>query len=76
MNQNVSKLFFVVKADEVIACDSNLKDLISALPSEIRDIRSYDYYYRQFTKSNAFRLEFNKAYYFQKKEYVKGKEIT
>lgn len=76
MNQNVSKLFFVIKNNEVIGCDSNLKELISALPAEIKEIRSYDYFYRQFTKSNNFAFEYNNAYYFQKKEYVKGKEIT
>lgn len=76
MNQNVGKLFFVIKSNEVIGCDSNLKDLILALPAEIRDIRSYDYFYRQFTKSNSFQFEFNSAYHFQKKEYNKGKEIV
>ncbi|OPB96857.1 hypothetical protein BAS10_07350 [Elizabethkingia meningoseptica] len=76
MNQNISKLFFVIKNNEIIGCDSNLKELISALPPEIRDIRSYDYYYRQFINTNYFQLEFNRDYYFQKKEYVKGKLIN
>lgn len=76
MNSNISKLFFVIKNNEVIGCDSNLKDLISALPSEVRELRSYDYFYRQFTKSNSFQFEYNTAYFFQKKEYNKGKEVT
>jgi len=76
MNQNVGKLFFIIKNNEVIECDSNLKDLVSRLPSAIAGIRSYDYYYRQFTKSNSFQFEFNSEYHFQKKEYSNGKEIA
>lgn len=76
MNQNISKLFFLIKNNEVIKCDSNLKELISELPEEIKGKRSYDYFYRQFTKLNGFQFEFNDQYYFQKKEYIKGKEIV
>lgn len=69
MNSNITKLFFLIKDNNVLICDSNLKDLIKLLPGEIKDIRAYDYYYRQFTKSNYFQFEFNKSYFFQKIEY-------
>lgn len=76
MNQNINSLFLLIKNNTVILCDSNLKELINSLPSEIRNIRAYDYFYRQFTKSNYFQFEFNQEYFFQKKEYIKGKEIV
>ena len=69
MTKNIKQLFFLIKGNEVLACESNLRDLISGFPEAIQGIRSYDYYHRQFAKSNYFQFEFNREYFFQKKEY-------
>ncbi len=69
MNQNIKSLFFCIKNNKVVACESNLKDLLEILPTEIKDIRNYSYFYRQFQSSNYFQFRYNKEYYFQKIEY-------
>lgn len=76
MNKRIENLFFLIRDNEVIACESNLKDLLQLLPVKIADIRSYDYFYRQFLNSNRFEFEFDKTYIFQKKEYDNGKAIN
>jgi len=69
MNKGITTLFFLIKKDKVLICESNLKDLFNQLPKELEGIRTYDYYYRNFKKSSYFQFEFNREYYFQKIEY-------
>ena len=69
MNTRIKKIFFLIKDNKVIICESNIKDLFNALPKELKGIRTYDYFYRNFNNSNYFQFEFNKDYYFQKIEY-------
>ena len=69
MNERIKSLFFLVKDNSVVIAESNLKDLIKNLPKEISNIRTYDYFYRQFQNSSYFQFEFNKGYFFQKIEY-------
>lgn len=71
MNERIKSLFFLIKDNSVVIAESNLKDLIKDLPQEISNIRTYDYFYRQFQNSNYFQFEFNKSYFFQKIEYQK-----
>ncbi|KUY28042.1 hypothetical protein ATB96_19595 [Elizabethkingia ursingii] len=76
MDARIKSIYLIIKDNNVIACESNLKDLLSKLPDEINNIRGYDYFYRQFLNSNYFQFEFNRNYYFQKKEYIKGNSIN
>lgn len=71
MNVNIKTLYFILKKDKVVLCESNLKDFIACFPDNLKDIRGYDYYYRKFKKYDYFQTEFNKDYYFQKIEYHK-----
>lgn len=69
MNKNVSALFYLIKDNQVVVCESNLKDFIELFPEEIKEIRTYNYFYRKFQNSNYFQFEFNKNYYLQKIDY-------
>ena len=69
MNERIKTLFFLVKENRVVACDSNLKDFLKALPGELANKRGYDYFYRKFKDNDYFTFEFNENYFFQKLEY-------
>lgn len=69
MNYRINNIFLLIKNNKVVSCESNLKDLINLLPEEIKGIRSYDYFYRNFKKTNYFQFKFNKDFYFQKIDY-------
>lgn len=66
MNKSIKQLYAVIKDNKILVCESNLKDLVNNLPAAISGIRVYDYYRRQFLKSDYFVLEFNREYIFQK----------
>ena len=36
MNKNIKQLFFLIKGNEVLACESNLRDLILGFPEAIQ----------------------------------------
>lgn len=71
MTTSIRVLFFLIKENKVILCESNLKDFVKRLPDNLADIRTYDYFYRNFRKSNYFQFEFNREYFLQKVEYDK-----
>ena len=76
MNERIKAIFLLIRENQVIAAESNLKELIENFPDEIRNLRSYDYFYRAFLDTNYFQFELNRNYFFQKKEYANGKAIT
>lgn len=76
MDARIKSIYLLIKENKVIACESNLKDLMTKFPDDITNIRAYDYFYRQFQKSNFFQFEFNRNYFFQKKEYINGNSIN
>lgn len=75
MNVFVKSLFFLIKDDKVLVCDTNLKDFFNGLPDDIRGLRGYDYYYRRFKACDCFNFEFNKDYVFQKMVFPKKNDI-
>lgn len=66
MNANIKMLFFLIKNNKVLVCESNLTEFVTLLPDDIRELRSYDYFYREFQKSKHFQFKYNKEYTFQK----------
>jgi len=49
-----------------LVCESNLTEFVTLLPDDIRELRSYDYFHREFQKSKCFQFKYNKDYTFQK----------
>ena len=66
MNANIKMLFFLIKNNKVLVCESNLTEFVELLPNDIRELRSYDYFHREFQKSKCFQFKYNKEDTFQK----------
>ena len=68
MDKRIKNIYLVIKNNKVLACESNLKDLLNTAPDALK-VRKYDYWYRKFNESNYFEFEYNKDYILQKIEY-------
>jgi hypothetical protein len=69
MNADVKNLYFLIRENKVLVCESNLKLWFDLIPEEIRKEKGYDYFYNKMKKTNYFIIPFNKLYRVQKIEY-------
>lgn len=56
MNKNITSFYIVNKDNQTVAFGSNLKEFYIMFSNIYSESRNYQYYYRQFAKSDSFTL--------------------
>ena len=63
MNKNITSFYIVNKDNKTVAFGSNLKEFYNSFKEIESEARNYQFYYRQFAKSDSFTIG---SYHFQK----------
>lgn len=68
MIRDLKSLYVAIVDNEVVVFETNLKLFVEKLAEIEKEARNYDYYYRQFKRSDKLLLlnSDNKTYYLQK----------
>ena len=65
MNAIIKNIYLLIKDNKVLVCENNVKEFYNRLPEKFKNYKSYDYYNREFKKSNYFPLEWDNEYLLQ-----------